>query len=383
MKVTKLGVQATAGPGNGGTYQYTLSMLDALRHATGVAVTLYGDPQNPDFKKLGFPIIGFREPYGRQLRALAADRLHIGLGDPFVAEDVLLAPIYSLSLLHTSKPFAYTLHDLQQLYYPQNFSSFQRLWRHQIYARVSARAERIICESEYVKADIRRFYHIPAERIVVMPAPPQGAFLTTQSDQQVEEARSRLRLPQRFLFYPAHFWHHKNHVRLIEAFGEVALEVPDLGLVLTGKEQEGYAAAMGAIDASGLREKIVHLGYVTQDDIRAIYRLATALVMPSRFESISIPIYEAFQAGTPVAASNILAIPEQVGDGGLLFDPNSAQSIKSAILEIIKDPAAARARAARARERMAAMTPEKYGAQLEGLVASMAARDVAARGSSR
>jgi len=379
MKVTKLGVLATAGPGNGGTYQYTLSMLDALRYASGIAVTLYGDPQNPDCQKLGFPIVGFREPYEKQLRALAADRLHIGLGDPFASEDVLLAPIYSLSLLHTSKPFAYTLHDLQQLYYPQNFSSFQRLWRHQIYTRVSARAARIICESEYVKADIHRFYHVASERIVVMPAPPQGAFQTRQSDQEVEEARGRLQLPQRFLFYPAHFWHHKNHLRLIEAFREVVREVPDLGLVLTGKEQEGFATAMQAIDAAGLRGKVVHLGYVTRDDIRAIYRLATALVMPSLFESISIPIYEAFQAGTPVAASGILAIPEQVGDGGLLFDPNSAQSIKSAILEIINDPASAQARAARARDRIAAMTPESYGAQLEALVASMAASHVAAR----
>ena len=59
-----------------------------------------------------------------------------------------------------------------------------------------------------------------------------------------------------------------------------------------------------------------------QDDLQAIYKLATALVMPSLFESVSIPIYEAFQAGIPVLASNILAIPEQVGDAGLLFDPN-------------------------------------------------------------
>jgi glycosyltransferase involved in cell wall biosynthesis len=383
MKVMKLGVLATAGPGNGGTYQYTLSMLDALRHASGVEVALYGDPQNPDFQKLGFPIREFREPYARQLGALAAERLHIGLHDPFAAEDVLLAPIYSLSLLHTTKPFAYTLHDLQQLYYPQNFSRLQRLWRHQIYTRVSARAQRIICESEYVKADINRFYGVATERIMVMPAPPHGAFLTTQSDEQVQEARRRLRLPQRFLFYPAHFWHHKNHLRLIEAFREVALEVPDLGLVLTGKEQEGYAAAMRAIEASGLREKVVHLGYVTQDDIRSIYRLAAALVMPSLFESISIPIYEAFQAGTPVAGSNILAIPEQVGDGGLLFDPNSVASIKSAILEIIRNPAAAQARARRARERMAATTPQRYGAQLQDLVAGMAASHVAASRSPR
>src|SRR5215475_2323380 len=124
---TRLGVVAIARPYNGGTYQYTLSMLDGLRHTRGLAITVYGDPQNPDFQRLGFPIASFSDPDARQLGALAADRLHIGLSDPFAAEDVLLAPIYSPSLLHTSKPFAYTLHDLQQLYYPKNFSRFQRL----------------------------------------------------------------------------------------------------------------------------------------------------------------------------------------------------------------------------------------------------------------
>jgi glycosyltransferase involved in cell wall biosynthesis len=368
---TRLGVVAVAGPANGGTYQYTLSMLDGLRQARGLNVTLYGDPQNPDFKPLGFPVVSFREPYARQLGSLAADRLRIGLADPFAAEDVLLAPIYSLSLLHTSKPFAYTLHDLQQLYYPQNFSRFQRIWRHHVYTRVSAQARRVICESEYVKADIIRFYGVPAEHIVVIPAPPHGNFLVAPGEEQLQALRGRLHLPQRFLFYPAHFWPHKNHLRLIEAFRDVSPAIPDLGLVLTGKPHEAYADAMHAIDSFGLRDRVIHLGYVTLEDIQAIYHLATALVMPSLFESISIPIYEAFQAGTPVAASNVLALPEQVGDDGVLFDPSSTASIKAAIWEIVSNQAAAKARAARARERMAAMTVERYGAQLQDLIGQL------------
>ena len=367
----RLGVVAVAGPANGGTYHYTLSMLDGLRHTQGLDVTLYGDPKNPDFKRFGFPVIAFREPHTRQFRALAANRLHIGLADPFAAEDVLLAPIYSLALLHTSKPFAYTLHDLQQLHYPQNFSRFQRLWRHQIYTRVSARARRIICESEYVKADIIRFYGVAAEHIAVIPAPPHGNFLSAPGEAQLQAVRTRLHLPHRFLFYPAHFWRHKNHMRLIEAFREVSREVPDVGLVLTGKEHEAYADAMRAVETFGLREKVTHLGYVMLEDIQAIYHLATALVMPSLFESISIPIYEAFQAGTPVAASNVVALPEQVGDAGLLFDPTSVPSIRDAILEIVNNPAPAKVRADRARERMAAMTVERYGAQLKDLVGQL------------
>jgi glycosyltransferase involved in cell wall biosynthesis len=175
-------------------------------------------------------------------------------------------------------------------------------------------------------------------------------------------------LPEKFLFYPAQFWAHKNHLRLIEAFREVVTEAPDLKLVLTGKKRDEYETVMAAIAKFGLSGNVVHLGYVAQEDLQAIYRLAMALVMPSLFESVSIPIYEAFQVGTPVAASGILSIPEQVGDAGLLFDPMSVASIRDAMLKIAKDPDAARLLGQKGREKMLAMTPERYGAQLQHLL---------------
>jgi glycosyltransferase involved in cell wall biosynthesis len=364
----KLGVLALAGPGHGGTYQYTLSMLQALRHTTGFRITLYGNPENPDFTELGYPICGFSESRLQQLTALAADRMHIRLPDPFASQDVLLAPIYALALLHTSRPFAYTLHDLQENYYPENFSRWQRAWRHQVHSRLLGRARRVICESSYVKTDIVRYFDVPEERIAVIAAPPLRQFLADETDERLQATRVRLQLPGKFLFYPAQFWTHKNHLRLIEAFREVAAEVPDLKLVFTGKKRDQYETVMNAVDSFGLNERVCHLGYVEQDDLQAIYRLATALVMPSLFESVSIPIYEAFGVGTPVAASGILAIPEQVGDAGLLFDPFSVASIKDAILGIAGDPAAARLLGERGRERMAAMTPERYGIQLQNLL---------------
>jgi glycosyltransferase involved in cell wall biosynthesis len=364
----KLGVLALAGPDNGGTYQYTLSVLQALQYVGGYEITLYGDPQNPDFAKLGYPICDFSETRAQQLTALTAHRAHIRLPDPFILQDILLAPIYSLALLHTSKPFVYTLHDLQEIYYPENFPWWQRAWRYQVHSRLLERTSRVICESLHVKTDIIRVFGVPEERAVVMAAPPMRQFLVDQPDDRLQATRIRLQLPERFLFYPAQFWVHKNHLRLIEAFREVVAEAPDIKLVLTGKKRGEYKAVMSAITEFGLTEQVCHLGYVEQDDLQAIYRLSTALVMPSLFESVSIPIYEAFQVGTPVAASGILAIPEQVGDAALLFDPKSVASIKSAILKLVRDPEAARLLGKKGQERMSAMTPERYGAQLQKLL---------------
>jgi len=364
----KLGVLALAGPDNGGTYQYTLSVLQSLRHTSGVEITIYGDPKNPDFAELGYPICSFAESRAQQLAALVAHRMHIRLADPFASQDILLAPIYSLALLHTSKPFAYTLHDLQEIYYPENFSWWQRAWRYQVHSQLLGRARRVICESRHVKTDVIRYFGVPEERTVVMTAPPLQQFVADVPDDWSQAVRIRLQLPEKFLFYPAQFWPHKNHLRLIEAFRGVVAEVPGLKLVLTGKKRFGYDAVMAAINKFGLNDNVCLLGYVEREDLRAIYKLATALVMPSLFESVSIPIYEAFQVGTPVAASGILAIPDQVGDAGFLFDPKSVPSMKEAILKIVQDPETARLLGKRGRERMLAITPAQYGAQLENLL---------------
>jgi glycosyltransferase involved in cell wall biosynthesis len=362
----KLGVLALAGPDNGGTYQYTLSMLQALRHTSGFEITLYGNSQNPDLAQLGYPICHFTESRPQQLTALTAQRMHIRLPDPFMSQDILLAPIYSLTLLRTSKPFAYTLHDLQEQYYPENFFWWQRSWRYQVHSRLLGRARYVICESGHVKTDIIRRFGVPEDRVVVIAAAPQRQLV--QTDDQLKAARIRLQLPENFLFYPAQFWTHKNHVRLIEAFRYVVFKFPDLKLVFTGKKSDAYGAVMRAIRKFGLSNRVLHLGYVKQDDLHSIYQLAMALVLPSLFESVSIPIYEAFQVGTPVAASSIFAISEQVGDAGLLFDPKSVASIKDAILRIVENPEAARLLGKKGRDRMATMTPERYGAQLQNLL---------------
>jgi glycosyltransferase involved in cell wall biosynthesis len=367
----KLGVVALARPESGGTYQYTLSTLQALRRLRGFNITLYADPENKDFASCGFPTVPFAESKWRQALALAADRIGLKLHDPFAAEDVLLSPIYSLTLLHTAKPFAYTLHDLQEKYYPENFSWSERIWRHQVHARLLPRASHVICESRFVKKDIVNFFAIDEARLNVMPAPPQPLFLSPLDEARLAAARNKLGLPEKFLFFPAQFWPHKNHLRLVEAFRGVLDEFPDQNLVLTGKPRDNYHAVMDSAKRFGLEESVHHLGYLAQEDLLALYQLATALVMPSLFESVSIPIYEAFQVGTPVIASRLFAIPEQVGDAAILFDPLSVTSIRDAILRLLRDPQAARKLSENGRARMLALTPDQYSTVLNRLLHEM------------
>jgi glycosyltransferase involved in cell wall biosynthesis len=358
-----------ATPASGGTYQYSLSMLEALRHARGYDVTLYGDPSNPELDRLGFRIRKFVESRATQLTYFVASALGASLTDPFADEDILIAPTYCLALLHTARPFTFTLHDLQEFHYPANFSRAQRSFRRSVYLRLSSRAARIVCESEYVKADIVRLLNVVAdEKLAVITAPPLDLASAELGAAELADVRGRLSLPDRFFFYPAQFWPHKNHLRLIEAFRQVVARKPDLKLVLTGRERDEYRAVMRAVREAGLERNVQHLGYIEQADLQATYHLAIALAMPSLFESVSIPIYEAFRAGTPVIASNIQAISEQVGTAGLLFDPLSSAGIAERMLEVIDNPELARTLSARGRERMAAITPQQYCGQLQELL---------------
>jgi len=369
--LTKLGVIVLATPDLGGTYQYSLSLLEALRHAHGYEITLYGDPSNQDLAALGYPIRRYFEPRAMQLAYLAADALGLKLADPFDKEDILIAPIYSLAALHTTKAFAYTLHDLQELHYPENFSWGQRTWRRSVHAHLSRGAARIVCEAQYVKSDIVRLFKLPDEKVFVIAAPPLRQTVAEINSAELKKVCARLGLPNRFVFYPAQFWPHKNHLRLIAAFKQVVTQEPELKLVLTGKKRDEYATVMRAVEEAGLEENVQHLGYIEQADLQAIYHLATALVMPSLFESVSIPIYEAFQAGTPVAASGILSIPEQVGEAGLLFDPLSSSSIAESILTLVSNPELAEELGNRGRKKIAAMTPQLYCSQLQELFAEL------------
>lgn len=365
----RLGVVAIAKPSNGGTFQYTLSMLEALRHLQGWDLTLYSAIDNEHYNAAGFPIRSIDLSRRKLLALVIADICGASMMDPFDKEDVVLAPIYSPYLLHTRKPFAYTLHDLQERYYPENFSIPQRAWRNHIQTRLTRLAARIICESRFVQQDIVRFFGIPAKKVRVMPAPPLLSKDDGNDLARLEALRVKYALPPMYLFYPAaQFWPHKNHLRLVEAFARIAAEFPHCHLVLTGRKTGDYYRVFRRACDLGIEGRVQYIGYVEQEDLFAIYRGAIGLVMPSLFESVSTPVYEAFQAGIPVCASDVVALPEQIGDAGLLFDPLSVESMGESMRSLLNDRALRMRLVENGRKRFSSMTYEKYGESLQALL---------------
>lgn len=143
--------------------------------------------------------------------------------------------------------------------------------------------------------------------------------------------------PTRYIFYPAQFWKHKNHLNLIKAIKIVKEKEEDISLVLVGSEKNILKEVEKEICKSGLNENIKILGFVTDGQITYLYKHAVAMVMPSYFGPTNIPPLEAMAMGCPAIVSNKYAMGEQVGDAGLLFDPDSPQEMATCILKVWND----------------------------------------------
>lgn len=226
------------------------------------------------------------------------------------------------------------IHDLMHRYEPRfpevsTFGLFCRRERH--YRRICQHAQGVLVDSEIGKQQAMDSYHIDADQFHVLPfvAPTyvRSNFVPTDFDQ-------RYQLPEKFVFYPAQFWVHKNHIRLLQAMASIRHALPDLHLVLVGSKKNGYSSVVKEIARLGLQDRVQILGYVPEGDIPILYRRALALIMPTFFGPTNIPPLEAMAIGCPMAVSNIYAMPEQVGDAALLFNPLSVSEIAEAILNL-------------------------------------------------
>lgn len=134
-------------------------------------------------------------------------------------------------------------------------------------------------------------------------------------------------------------WPHKNHARLFEALAYLRdRRGLTVNLVCTGaRHEESWPALQQQIEDLKLHDQVRFLGFVSSEELKALYALARCLVLPTLFEANSLPIFEAWAEGAPVASSDVTALPEQLGDAGLLFDPLDPEAMGDAIARLFQD----------------------------------------------
>jgi len=278
-------------------------------------------------------------------------------------------------------PYVSPIFDLQhrlQPEFPEVSADGEWDRREYLYRNGTREAMLVLADSEVGKEDILNCYGsygITPDRVKVLPylSPPYLTSEVPPSERQ--RVRTAYRLPERYLLYPAQLWPHKNHMRLIQALGQLKeTNEADAHMVLCGTHGGAirtnvYRDIMREAERLRVMERIHYLGYVPNDAMSALYAEAVGLVMPTFFGPTNIPIIEAWQFGCPVLTSDIRGIREQVRDAGLLVDPRSVEAIAAGISRLWNDEGLRVDLAERGRHRLRQYTRQDFCDKLANIIA--------------
>lgn len=237
------------------------------------------------------------------------------------------------------RPFVVTVHDLIMHLYPtgkQNKSLIRKL-AYRLTMRDCRRAKRVIVPSQSTRDDLVKLLKFSKAKIVITPEGSEELF-RIHTDREKIAVKERLDLPKKFLLFVSRWEEYKGLPALLNAHERLARKYPELGLVICGRPDKQNPEIAQLVQQRQLSNPdIVTPGFVSDEDLAAIYSAATVYVHPSWYEGFGIMILEAFASGVPVVTSNTSSLPEVVGDAGLLVDPKNTDELVDAIERILSD----------------------------------------------
>jgi glycosyltransferase involved in cell wall biosynthesis len=240
----------------------------------------------------------------------------------------------------TNIPSIYHPHDLLHLHYPHYLPKWVVMKRDITYRKLCKQAKIVVSASNWVKGDIKKYYHIPEEKLAVVPLAPPTETYPNPSAEDLLHVKKKFCLPDQFIFYPAQTWPHKNHIGLLDALSVLrekkGLTIP---FVSSGKINSFFDTIQERIDELKLGGQARFLDFISPLELSCLYRLCRFVVIPTKFEAGSFPLWEAFETGVPVACSNVTSLPSQAGGAALLFDPLNTEQMVEAITRLWFDEA--------------------------------------------
>ena len=216
--------------------------------------------------------------------------------------------------------------------------AFELRERH--YRSILPRATAIFVDSELGKKNVVNRYGIDSERVCVMPfQAASGARKSSGTGSSVSiNVQEKYKLEDPYVFYPAQFWAHKNHVYILE--GLAVLERKHgirIGAIFSGSDKGNQRYVEACVRELGLEDRVRFSGFVPNEEIPELYRQSLALVMPSYFGPTNLPPLEAFEIGVPVLYSNKDGLRDQVGDAALLIDLKNPESLADHLKNLLDD----------------------------------------------
>jgi len=237
--------------------------------------------------------------------------------------------------------FMITIWDLCHRDYPEfpevrsgtNFSS-----REFLFNNILKKSAAIIAESQLGKFNISARYGVNESRIHILPFAPS---ISTQIKKYVKHTniRKKFKLKTEYIFYPAQFWPHKNHIYILrgiknleDSFGVV------ISVIFSGGDQGNMQYISNMAYKLGISSRVHFAGFVNDNEIVDLYKQSFALVMPSYFGPTNLPPLEAFHLEVPVLYSDLPGFREEVGKAALLMDLSNSNSMAHQLNRLYKNP---------------------------------------------
>ena len=315
----------------GGIGTYTRHLLEGLgKHGNGFEVHAITREQNraqvkqwcPRVSVVNTPIYTVREQWAIPLAAKGCDLLHV--------------PHYNAPLFQRT-PLVITIHDLIHITDPDYRASF-KAWAYArpVLSLAARKAEHIITDSEYYKAQIIERLGVPSSKVSAIYCGVNGEFLPMDREEALNIVSTALEIPEPYLLYVGSLKRYKNVSSLLKAFSLLRQRrnIP-LRLLILGNDEQGKRELAGECARLRISERTDFVPYVGQQLLPKVYAAADMLVMPSRIEGFGLPVLEAMACGTPVVCSHAASLPEVGGEAVRYFDPSSPEDLADAIEQVL------------------------------------------------
>ena len=271
--------------------------------------------------------------------------------------DLIHGPAYTAPV-GIRTPVVVTIHDVSYERHPEWYPYRRDRLRRAFYRASARSAARVVTDSEFSASEIRAAYGIAPGRIAVVPlgvvprfdgGEPEEAGVADPFVLHVGDLHPRRNLPVVL-----------DAVLALRARGGASA---GLTLAVAGVDRGLVPELRARAEAAGDRDALAVLGVVSDTQLDALYRDASALVYPSLYEGFGLPVLEAMARGTPVVAARASSVPEVLGDAGVLLDPGDAAGWVSSLDAIIGQPDRRAAMGEAGRARAASFTWERTARQ--------------------
>jgi glycosyltransferase involved in cell wall biosynthesis len=259
---------------------------------------------------------------------LWADALAGGV-DVFHAPDFVLAPLLRASGV-------VTIHDLSFLRFPEFTDAGLLAYLRRIVPSSVHRARVVLADSEATRQDVIELLHADPQLVEVVYAGVHDRFQPVRDPHELEVVRARYDLPPQFILALGTVQPRKNLARLMDAVSTLPSH-RDVALIVVGQLGWLFDGIITRVQQLGLGKRVRFVGFVPDQDVPALYSLATCFAFPSLYEGFGLPPLEAMACGVPVVSSSVSSMPEVLGDAALLVDPYDVDALSHALQRVLDD----------------------------------------------